>query len=69
MSVQDVLEIANELSREEKTILLERLGAQLAEDFTPDEVAEIKHAVAEADAEFERGEAIPAERFFKELGL
>ena len=69
MSVQDVLEIANGLSREEKTILCARLGAQIAEDFSADEVAEIKGAVMEADAEFERGECLSTAELAKELGL
>ena len=69
MSVQDVLEIANGLSREEKTILCARLGAQIAEDFSADEVTEIKRAVTEADAEFERGECLSTEELAKELGL
>ena len=34
MSVQDVLEITNVLSREDKTVLFTRLGEQLAADFT-----------------------------------
>ena len=69
MSVQDVLEIANGLSREEKTILCARLGAQIAGDFSADEVAEIKRAVAEADAEFERGDCLSTAELAKELGL
>jgi len=69
MSVHDVLEMANELSREDKAFLFTSLGEQLAEDFTPEEVEDIKRAVAEADAEFERGEGIPAAEFYKALGL
>ena len=69
MSVHDVLEMANELSREDKAVLFTSLGEQLAADFTPEEVEDIKRAVAEADAEFERGEAIPAAEFYKNLGL
>jgi len=69
LSLQDVLEMANELSREDKTVLITSLGEQLAADFTPDEVEDIKHTVAEADAEFERGEGIPAAEFYKHLGL
>ena len=69
MSVHDVLEMANELSREDKALLFTSLGEQLAGDFTSDEVEDIKRAVAEADAEFERGEAIPAAEFYKNLGL
>lgn len=69
MSVQDVLEMANELSREDKTVLFTSLGEQLAADFTPEEVEDSKRAVAEADAEFERGEGIPAAEFYKTLGL
>ncbi|TSA35901.1 MAG: hypothetical protein D4R65_03335 [Verrucomicrobiaceae bacterium] len=69
MSVHDVLEMATELSLEDKTVLLTSLGEQLAADFTPEEVEDIKQAVAEADAEFERGEGIPAAEFYKKLGL
>jgi len=69
MSVHDVLEMANELSREDKTVLFTSLGEQLAADFSPEEVVDIKRAVAEADAEFERGEGIPAAEFYKNLGL
>lgn len=58
MSVQDVLEMANELSREDKTLLYTSLGEQLAGDFSLEEVEDIKRAVAEADAEFEQGECL-----------
>lgn len=64
-----VLEMASELSREDKAVLFSSLGEQLAGDFTPDEVEDIKRAVAGADAEFERGEGIPAAEFYKNLGL
>ena len=69
MSVHDVLAMANELSREDKALLFTSLGEQLAGDFTPEEVEDINRAVAEADAEFERGEGIPAAGFYKNLGL
>jgi hypothetical protein len=69
MSVKDVLEMANKLSREDRTVLFTSLGEQLAGDFTTDEIEDIKRAVAEADAEFERGEGIPADEFYKKLGL
>jgi hypothetical protein len=69
MGLQDVLDIANGLSREEKTILCARLGAQIAKDFSADEVADIKRAVAEADAEFERGECLGTAELAKEIGL
>jgi hypothetical protein len=69
MSVQDVLEMANELSREDKTVLFTSLGQQLAGDFRPEEVEDIKRSVAEADAEFERGECLTTGQLAKELGL
>jgi len=69
MSVQDVLEMANELSREDKTVLFTRLGEQLAADLTPEEVEDIKRAVAEADAEFERGECLTTGQLAEKLGL
>ena len=69
MSVQDVLEMANELSREDRSVLFTSLGEQLAGDFTPEEVEDIKRAVAEADAQFERGEFLTTEQLAKKLGL
>jgi|GEM_PF-3010932 len=69
VSVQDVLEMANELSREDKALLFTSLGEQLAADFTPDEVENIKRAVAEADAEFERGECLTTGQLAEKLGL
>jgi len=69
MSVQDVLEMANELSREDKSVLFTSLGEQLAADFTPEEIEDIKRAVAEADAEFERGECLTTEQLAAQLGL
>lgn len=69
MGVQDVWEIVSGLSREEKTILCARLGAQIAKDFSADEVADIKRAVAEADTEFERGECLSTAELAKEIGL
>ncbi len=50
--------MANELSREDKALLIATLEEDLSADFTPEEVADIKRAVAEADAEFERGECL-----------
>ena len=69
MSVQDVLEMANELCREDKALLFTTLGEQLAADFTPQEVEDIKRAVAEADAQFERGECMSTAQLAKELGV
>ena len=69
MSVHDLLEMANELSREDKSVLFTSLGEQLAADFTPDEVGDIKRAVAEADAEFERGECLTTGQLAEKLGL
>jgi len=69
MSVHDVLEMVNELSHEDKTLLFTTLGEQLAGGFTPEEVEGIKRAVAEADAEFERGEILTAGQLAEKLGL
>lgn len=69
MSVQEMLKMANELSREDRNLLCSRLNEQIAADFTPEEVENIHHSVALADAEFEHGEGIPAEQFYKEMGL
>jgi len=46
MSVQDVLAMANDLSREDKTLLFTSLREQLAGDFSPDKIEDIKRAVA-----------------------
>ncbi|MFZ4599487.1 MAG: hypothetical protein ACOYNN_12650 [Terrimicrobiaceae bacterium] len=69
MSVQDVLEMANDLSREDKTVLFTSLGEQLAGDFSSAEIEDIKRAVAEADAEFERGECLTTGQLAEKLGL
>jgi len=69
MSVHHVLEMANELSREDKVVLFTSLGEQLASDFNSDEVEDIKLAVAQADEEFQRGQGIPADEFYKSLAL
>ena len=61
--------MANELSREDKTVLFTRLGEQLAADLTPEEVEDIKRAVAEADSEFERGECLTTGQLAEKLGL
>ncbi len=61
--------MASGLSREEKTLLFTRLGEQLAGDFTPGEIHEIRRAGTEADAEFERGEGLSANQFYKKIGL
>lgn len=67
--MQEVLTMANELSREDKALLFTTLGEELAADFTPQEVEDIKRAVAEADAEFERGECLTTGQLAKQLGL
>ncbi len=69
MSVQDVLEMADKLSREDRNLLCSRLSERIAADFTPAEIAEIKRAVAVADAEFERGDCLTSQELRKELGL
>lgn len=69
MSVNDVLEITRSLSQEEKSALIQGLGAQIAEELTGEEVEEIRAAVAEGDKEIAQSKEIPAERFFRELGL
>lgn len=69
MSVQEMLEMANELSREDRNLLCSRLNERIAADFTAEEVENIHRSVAVADAEFEHGEGIPAEQFYKEMGL
>lgn len=69
MSVQELLEMANGLSPEDRTLLCSRLNEQVATDFTPAEVEEIRHAIAEADAEFERGECLTSEQLAREIGL
>jgi len=61
--------MASELSREERTLLFTSLAEQLSGDFNGEEVEAIKLAVAKADAEFDRGEGIPADEFYKSLGL
>jgi hypothetical protein len=61
--------MASDLSREDRNLLCARLNEQIAEDFTPAEAEEITQAVAVANAEFERREGIPAEQFYKEMGL
>lgn len=61
--------MANELSREDKSVLFTSLGEQLAADFTPGEVEDINRAVAEADAEFERGEFLTTGQLAEKLGL
>lgn len=69
MSVQEVLAMANELSREDRNLLCSRLNEQIIADFSSAEIEEIQRAVTEADAEFERGKGIPAEQFYKQMGL
>lgn len=69
MSVQDVLAMANGLTREDRNLLCARLNEQIAEDFEPEEIQDIQRAVAVADAEFARGVGIPADQFFNEMGL
>ena len=49
--------MANELCREDKALLFTTLGEQLAADFTPQEVEDIKRAVAEAAAREARAAA------------
>lgn len=67
--MQEVLTMANELSREDKALLFTTLGEELAADFTTQEVEDIKRAVAEADAEFERGKCLTTGQLAKQLGL
>jgi len=38
-------------------------------EFSPEEIEEIRQALAEADAEFERGEGLSSEEIRKQLGL
>lgn len=61
--------MANDLSPEDRNLLCSRLNEQVATDFTPMEAEEIRQAIAEADAEFERGEYLSGEQLAKEIGL
>jgi hypothetical protein len=69
MTAQQVLDVVANMQREDWMKIQCGIADMMAADFSPEEVAEIKTALDESDAEIARGEVLTSEQLRKQLGL
>ncbi|MCE0521486.1 MAG: hypothetical protein LV480_01070 [Methylacidiphilales bacterium] len=69
MTAQKVLETVATMPREDWVTIQNGIADMIAAKFSPEEVAEIRSALDEAEAELERGEGFNSEEIRKQLGL
>ena len=69
MTTKEVLETVATMPPEEWMKIQSGIAEMLAARFTVEETSEIHEALAEAEAEFARGEAIGAEEMRRRFGL
>ena len=69
MTAQEVIETVAALPREDWVKIQNGIADMMVAEFSPEEVAEIRSALDEAEAELERGEGLTIEQARKRLGL
>jgi hypothetical protein len=69
MTAREVLENVATMPSEEWLKIQSGIAEMLAARFSADEVSEIQEALAEADAEFARGEGISSKEMRRHFGL
>jgi hypothetical protein len=69
MTAQQVLDAVAGMEREDWIKIQCGIAEMMAADFSPEEETEIKAALAESEAEFERGGGMTIEQARKKLGL
>jgi DNA-binding GntR family transcriptional regulator len=69
MTAQQVLDAVASMPREDWMKIQCGIAEMMAADFSPEEVAEIRAALEESDAEIARGEVLTSDQLRKQLGL
>ena len=69
MTTQEVIETVATMPQEEWMKIQCGIADLITARFSSEEVADIRKALAEAEAEFERGEGLSSEMMRKQLGL
>ena len=68
MTAQEVLETVATMPREDWMKIQCGIAELITANFSPDEISDIRAALAEAEAEFERGEGLSSEEIREQLG-
>jgi hypothetical protein len=69
MTAQEVLKVMAGMSEEDLLAVQSGIAEMMAARFSPGDIAEINHALDEADAEFARGEGMSSAALRKQLGV
>ncbi len=69
MTAQEVLETVAAMPREDWIKIQRGIAEMITAKFASEEITEIQEALAEAEAEFERGEGQSSEEIRRQLGL
>jgi hypothetical protein len=69
MTAQEVLKTVAAMPREDWMKIQSGIADLMAADFSPEEVTEIRAALEESEAQFERGEGMTIEEARKRLDL
>ena len=69
MTTKQVLETVASMPREEWMKIQAGIAAMIAAKFSDEEVSDIQQALAEAEAEFARGEGIVSDEMRRHFGL
>ncbi len=69
MTAAEVIETVAAMPREDCLKIQAGIAEIFASRFSPEEVADIRDALTEADAEFERGEGLTSAEVHAKLGL
>ena len=69
MTAQEVLDTVATMPREDWMKIQSGIADLITGKFSPEEIAEIREALAESEAEFNRGEGLSSEAMRRQLGL
>jgi hypothetical protein len=69
MTAQNVLEIVAKMPYEDWVTIQNGIADMMVAEMSPEEIEEIRAALAEADVDIERGDVLTSEQARKHLGL
>jgi hypothetical protein len=69
MTAQMILEAVAKMPYEDWVTIQNGIADMMLTEMTPEEIEEIREALAEADADIERGDVLTSEQARKQLGL
>ncbi len=69
MTAQNVLEIVAKMPYEDWVTIQNGIADMMVSEMSPEEIEDIRAALAEADADIERGDVFTSEQARKHLGL